>query len=253
MVVRFVPGSGSGKKSSGSARGTSGTISEYLDIRISGTTVKKIDGPEFKNRLGNLNDYFQEQLETVTQRLANAGANAGRKALREATTPWGNARMAGEYYGVRFRPFGRSAGRERTGYMYDSLSGWVEPTGSRLYNRWQGYFGWSPEVLRGHGYIELQAQGFYSTGSFDPVATERSGIAKFKAGKEKFVEGAYPLTPAFKLVNSIQESFYSGAWNEAVRKWNADGFKGNPGSYLSNRKRKPPKRYFGPERLRDSF
>lgn len=211
-------------------------IKSSIEYAISGTVVQEIDGPEMKGRMGNLKDFFETQLAVVTQNLAQSGANIGKRKLRAAETPWGRARMSGDYGGVRFKPYGRSAGREDTGNMYDSLEAWLLPSNTRTSsNRFNGYFGWRPETIRKDPYILLQAQGFRSNGSFDPVATAASGIAKFKKGPEKFVQGAFPLSDAYKSIRNRAQSAYSAAWNEAVKQWNANGFKGNPGSYLDRR------------------
>lgn len=205
-------------------------------VEVSGpTSARTID-----NRLKNFRKYFQAALGETTRRLSTAGVNAARKRLREAETPWGQARMRGEYFGVSFRSYGRSAGREDTGNMLDSLSTWVDEASMALgvsRNRYQGYFGWAPEDV--DGYFLFQEYGFYSSGSFDAVATAASGVAKFKKGVEKFIPGANSLLAGERTVAKIARSFYSGAWNEAVKQWRRDGFTSDPGSFIDNYPRGP--------------
>ena len=196
----------------------------------------KVLGPSMQVRLGRFERFFQDALGVVTANLAAAGRNAARKRLRAAETPWGQARMSGEYFGVRFRPYGRSAGREDSGTMIDSLQSWVDiEPGARgvSRNKHEGYFGWPREDLQ--PYFILQEEGFYSTGSFDPAATAASGTAKFKSGPRKFISGARSRLAGEQAVAKIDQSFYQGAWNEAVKQWREHGFKKDVGNYLDQR------------------
>jgi hypothetical protein len=194
-------------------------------------SLKKLTAP-----FENFETYFLQQLRNVTENLVKSGVPIAQKALREAKTQWGRSRMAGNHFGVSFAPYGRSEGREETGFMYDSLS-WnvANEAGDRDGQSIRGSFGWSPDVLRQAPYITFQVQGFYSTGSFDPVATKAAGQARFKSGRQKFVEGAFPLTPARKNIERRVQAAYSAAWNEAKKQWKSDGFAGSPGSYLEAR------------------
>jgi hypothetical protein len=174
--------------------------------------------------------YLQAQLAAATQSLVRGGVTSARKKLRNSTTDWGEARMSGSYFGVSFARYGRSAGREETGFMYDSLSSSIKiaPYGKTQY---MGTFGWDDEALRQAPYIVYQEQGFYSTGAFDPVATAASGTAKFKAGREKYIEGAGSIPFARDQVIRRAPSVYSRALNLAIKKFKADGFKGDPKKY----------------------
>lgn len=139
--------------------------------------------------------------------------------------------MAGKYFGVSFARYGRTAGREETGFMYDSLSWSVNlaPSGKTM---WRGRFGWDDAALRRAPYIPYQEQGFYATGRFDPIATAASGVAKFRdSGKEKWIEGAGSIPYARRSIERRAAAAYSAARNEAIKLFNAAGFKGNPGSY----------------------
>lgn len=202
----------------------------------------QIPAPFLRQKVKSFEAYFQNELYNVTENLAKSGVTVARRALRDAKTEWGKSRMAGNHFGVRFAPYGRSEGREDTGFMYDSLSYDVEITGAR--NNWRGIFGWPVSAIEKtrkggqRSYIELQENGFYGTGKFDPVATAASGKAKFKEGAPKWIPGAKSLPQASESIRKRAQSAYSAAWNEAVRKWYSDGFKTNPGSYKEARQRR---------------
>ena len=174
--------------------------------------------------------YLQAQIQAATQSLVRGGVTSTRKKLRSSTTDWGKSRMAGSHYGVSFQPFGRSSGREETGFMYDSLSSSVEiaKSGKTMF---MGTFGWDDSALRKAPYIPYQEQGFYSTGSFDPVRTKASGIAKFKEGPTKWIEGARSIPYGTDQIIRRAPSLYSRAINIAIKKFKADGFKGDPKKY----------------------
>lgn len=216
---------------------------QIFEFTVGGRSSKQeIRGPSMKDRLDNFAVYFQSQLDVVLSRLSVAGRNASRKALRESTTPWGFARIEGNYGGVRFKPYGRSAGREDTGFMMESLSGGLEtvrldqmPGKETFVGDKQAFFGWSRETISSNPYIAMQENGFYSNGSFDPEKTASDGVARFKAGAKKYIEGADSLSFGLDKVKQIEQSFFAGAWNEAVKQWNADGFTGSQGSYVDRR------------------
>jgi hypothetical protein len=206
-----------------------------MDIFAWGNAVSDISGPEIKVRFEGLRDYFEQQLVAVTQNLAQSGANIGKKTLEQAETPWGRARMAGDYGGVRFKPYGRSAGRNDTGFMMDSLSAWPGKINKGGRVSVTGYFGWPPEILNSNPYILLQASGFNSKTVFDPQRTAASGIASFKSGSGRYVRGSFPLRDAGPSIRNRAQSAYSAAWNEAKKLWKADGFKGGAPSYVDAR------------------
>lgn len=209
------------------ARETAGTT----NLGIPAITVSQdIQFRDIINQIEGFNVFLQTQIKNVTQNLARAGVTFARKKLRNSTTDWGEARMAGKYFGVSFARYGRTAGREETGFMYDSLSASIRlaPSGKTM---WRGTFGWDDEALRKAPYIPFQEQGFYSTGAFDPIATAASGVAKFQSGREKWVEGARSITYARKAVEKLAPSAYSAALNEAIKQFKAGGFKGDPKKY----------------------
>lgn len=174
--------------------------------------------------------FLQAQIKNVTENLVKSGVTKAREKLRSSVTGWGQGRMAGNYFGVSFARFGRTAGREETGFMYDSLSWSVNlaPSGKTM---WRGTFGWDDAALNKAPYIPYQEQGFYSTGVFDPAATAASGIAKFTSGREKWIEGAGSIPFARRSIERRAAAAYSAARNEAIKLFNAGGFKGNPGKY----------------------
>jgi hypothetical protein len=196
---------------------------------------KQIPGPLYKNKIKAFEKYFQEQLLNVTENLAKSGVTVAQEGLREAKTEWGKSRMIGNHYGVRFAPFGRSEGRERTGFMYDSLSWDVQLKNGK--NNWRGLFGWPQSAITQAPYIIGQENGFYSAGKFDPVATAKSGIAKFREGKEKWIPGAKSLPKAAESIRKRAQAAYSAAWNQARKNWFSDNMKANPGTYLEARTR----------------
>jgi hypothetical protein len=202
----------------------SGAVETSIGLKGAGNALSK----DFKRRFKNFEEYLDNQLIAVTNSLARSGITETRKQLRAAKTEWGQARMAGIRFGVKFAPEGRSEGREKSGFMYDSVSSRVDVGKDRGGLFIEGFFGWPGSVTRSNAYIVLQEFGFYSTGSFDPVATARSGRARFKEGRLKFIQGAASLPKARREVGKRAASAYSAAWNEAVRRYNADGFAGNP-------------------------
>jgi hypothetical protein len=185
---------------------------------------------DLAQQVEGFNVFLQAQIRNVTQSLASAGVTFARKKLRNSVTDWGESRMAGNHYGVSFRPYGRSSGREETGFMYDSLSGTVDLAKSGK-TMWKATVGWDDAAISKAPYIGYQETGFFSTGAFDPVRTKASGIAKFKTGPQKYIEGAGSTRYALEQVQKLAPSAYSAALNEAIKVFNASGFKGDPKKY----------------------
>ena len=193
-----------------------------------------------KSQVEGFEPYFQNQIKAVVKNLATSGVTETRKALRNAKTEWGKSRMSGNHYGVRFAPYGRSEGRENTGYMYDSLDSRIIPSG----DTWKGIWGWSRHAEQRAPYILGQEIGFWSTGSFDPVATAATGKAQFKDGRRRWIEGAGSLFKSRDAVSRRTQAAFSAAWKQARIDFYQAGGKGDPGSYLQKR---------GEERLRRAF
>jgi hypothetical protein len=199
--------------------------------------------PNFKSQLEGFDYFFQIQVKAVVANLAVSGVTEARKVIRNAKTEWGKSRMAGNHYGVRFAPYGRSEGREDTGFMYDSLIARVIPGGK---DSWKGTWGWSANTLHRAPYIRYQDQGFMSAGRFDPVATAATGKAQFSGGSgaqpwrggasgSKWIEGAGSMYKSRDEVAKRTQSAFSAAWNEATIEFRKAGKKGDPGSYLKAR------------------
>lgn len=215
----------------------------FLDVSFFETTSV----PNVIIKFQEFEQYFAREIRNVVQTLAKSGVTVARRTLREAKTEWGKSRMAGNHFGVRFAPYGRSEGREDTGLMYDSLSVF-EPQeigtfggGGGGYDSFRGAWGWSSSAVAKAPYIEAQEFGFFSNSKFDPVATAASGRASFKEGDGygdlKWVPGAQSLRAAEKSVSRRTQAAFSAAWNQAVKNWNSDNLKGNPGTYKEARVR----------------
>lgn len=197
---------------------------------------------EINKKFENFAAYFHALAAGATKNLSSAGVTETAKALRDAKTEWGRSRIAGNHYGVRFRPEGRGEGRDKSGTMIESLSANIKGGPGQA----NGRFGWTSEAIAKNGYIAFQELGFYTDSRFDPGATAASGVAKFSYGNPpKWVSGAYSLPKAKKAVDKLANSFYSGAWNEAVRQWNKDGFTGNIGTYMNQAVKKSKFVYSG--------
>lgn len=185
---------------------------------------------EIDKKFENFAKYFHALAAGATKNLSSAGVTETAKALRNAKTEWGKSRIAGNHYGVRFRPEGRGEGRDKSGTMIESLSANIKAGPGEA----NGSFGWTSQAIAKNGYIAFQELGFFTDSRFDPGATAASGVAKFSYGNPpKFVQGAASLPKARQAVDKLVNSFYSGAWNEAVRQWNKDGFTGDVGKYMN--------------------
>jgi hypothetical protein len=185
---------------------------------------------DITQRIVGFGAYLQTQIASATQSLVRGGVTEARKKIRSSTTPWGNARMQGSYGGVQFKSFGRTSGREETGFMYDSISSSIKA--NKYGNKGiMGTMGWTTDALDRAPYIPFQEQGFYSTGTFDKQATQASGIAKFKSGPTKYIEGARSIPFARDRMIRRAPSLYSRALNLAIKKFKSDGFRGDPKRY----------------------
>lgn len=167
-----------------------------------------------RQMVGDLAVYFSESVEYGLNQLGKAGVNSQRRAIRDATTSWGQKRMRGEAKGISFAPYGRSAGREETGMMYDEVG--YEWKNSPAYQSIS--VGWS----LAEDYFWWQEYGFQSKTRFRGAT--KGGAPIFGISKKTyFVEGAQSLAAASKTINRLIPSFMSGAWNEAVRKLSSRG------------------------------
>ena len=83
--------------------------------------VFQLDRPGFYSEIEAFTDYFLVELRKAQINLARAGVGVAKRALIGAVTPWGQARMRGEYFGVPFRAYGKGPGRYDTGNMFNAL------------------------------------------------------------------------------------------------------------------------------------
>lgn len=195
-------------------------------------------------------DYFYALLIAVSENLAKGGVTTARRALLAAETPWGQARMSGEYYGTSFPAYGKGPGRYDTGNMYEALSWYGEGSNQapQSFNPTAGFFfsfGYdktkdrSPRTRErpqgGGKYFERQERGFLNTSSFSPADTQANGRASFRSvyfarapqqtsagvnvelggGRPKRTRGAFALPAAAQSIEQRFDAAMSAAWNQA--------------------------------------
>lgn len=167
-----------------------------------------------RNPFGDLADYFTESIEYGLNQMGRAAENSMKKTIRESETQWGKKRMTGQSGKWSFRPYGRSTGREETGWMYDSVD--YEVINNQNENVISfGWINWQEE------YFALQEFGFQGIQIMGGVTGD---MPRFKrTSKTYFVEGMGSLAKALRVVQRMAPSFSQGAWNEAVRKLNSRG------------------------------
>jgi len=199
--------------------------------------------------------YFYALLIAVSENLAKGGVTTARRALLAAETPWGQARMSGEYYGTSFPSYGKGPGRYDTGNMYEALSWYGEggsdiPSGSNTFRPTAGFFfsfGYDKTMDRsprtrerpsgGGKYFERQERGFLNTSSFSPADTQANGRASFRSvyfarssetssaginiqkvqGRAKRTRGAFALPTAAQGIEQRFDAAMSAAWNQAKK------------------------------------
>lgn len=217
-----------------------------------------VDRPNVAFEIEAFRDYFLEQVANVTVRLTASGVTAARAALVGAETPWGQARMRGSYFGTSFSAYGKGPGRYDTGNMFNALK--VLETDAS-YGQFRLAFGYDMSMNRspatggeradtGGAYFQIQERGFRSSTAFSPFRTEATGRASFdRARRPKKVKGAFALPAGAESIRKRIDSAFSAAWNEAVRRFEADGFSASGvGTYIDAReayKKNPPPRYSG--------
>ena len=212
----------------------------------------QVDRPHFSTEVEGFEKYFRAQVAAVSLALAASGVMVAKRTLLGAETPWGQARMRGEYFGVRFRPYGKGPGRFDTGNMYNALkildTNAGTFTGSKAKNQLNVDFGYDKAMDRGkYGgpYFEDQERGFVNPWSFLREETRRNGIATFGRPGGKRVAGAKALPAAAESIRKRIDSAFSSAWNEARKIFEANGFAaGNVGTYIDAReayRSNPPK------------
>jgi hypothetical protein len=214
----------------------------------------QVDRPQFSTEVEDFVTYFRTQVAVVSVALAASGVGVAKRTLLGAETPWGQARMRGEYFGTRFRPYGKGPGRFDTGNMYNALK--ILDTNAAVYagSKKKGLnvdFGYDKSMDRslrwGGPYFEAQERGFLNPWSFKADETSASGIATFgPARSPRRVAGAQALPAAAESIAKRIDSAFSNAWEEAKKRFESDGFaSGNVGRYIDARdafRANPPKR-----------
>lgn len=212
--------------------------------------VYQIDRPGFSSEIGGFIDYFLVELRVAQINLARAGVGVAKRKLIGAVTPWGQARMRGEYFGVPFRPYGKGPGRYETGNMFNALkllnsraSRFVGSKKSDSYVEW-GYDTRMDRGRKGGPYFLDQEIGFLNPMAFDPDRTRATGKAKFmKAKSPRRVKGARALEAGMERIGDRAEVYYSKAWEIAKKKFESKGFSAsNVGTFVNARDayKKPP-------------
>jgi hypothetical protein len=192
----------------------------------------QIDRPHFSTEIDNFKEYFEAAVTAVGVSLAASGVSVAKRTLLAAETPWGQGRMRGEYFGVRFRPYGKGPGRFDTGNMYNALKVLDGPTSFRFpksRHQIQVEFGYDKSMDRspkwGGPYFEAQERGFLNPFSFRPDETRASGIATFgRSRSPRRVGGARAMEAASASIRNRIDSALSAAWNEARLAFESDGF-----------------------------
>lgn len=193
--------------------------------------VYQIDRPGFSAEIGGFIDYFLVELRVAQINLARVGVGVAKRALIGAVTPWGQARIRGEYFGVPFRPYGKGPGRYETGNMFNALkllnsraSSFVGSKRSDSYVEW-GYDTRMDRGRKGGPYFEDQERGFLNPMAFDPDRTRRAGEAKFMRAKSpRRVKGARALEAGMERIGDRADEYYSRAWENAKKVFESNGF-----------------------------
>lgn len=212
----------------------------------------EIDRPEFTTELAGFSAFFLSNVANATVNLARVGVGVAKRALIGAETPWGQARMRGEYFGVSFRPYGKGPGRFASGNMFNAL---------KILDANAGNFGGSKKsnlrVLWGYDkkmdrskkngspYFEDQERGFLNALAFDPNRTRADGEARFKrAASPRRVKGARALEAGMERIGDRADVYYSRAWEIAKERFESKGFStSGVGTFIDAKKAyKKPKR-----------
>ena len=216
--------------------------------------VYQVDKPGFVSEVEAFSEYFLAASAAASLNLARVGVGVAKRALIGAETPWGQARMRGEYFGVPFRPYGKGPGRYDTGNMFSALKLLGTNAGAFAGSKKRNFFvefGYDKSMDRGKSggpYFLDQEVGFLNPYSFDPDRTRRDGVARFQqAKKPRRVRGARALEAGMERIGDRADAYYSEAWNSAKKKFDSGGFSsGSVGTFIDakdaygrNRPKKP--------------
>ena len=191
----------------------------------------QIDRPGFSSEIEGFIDYFLVELRVAQINLARAGVGVAKRALIGAETPWGQARIRGEYFGVPFKAYGKGPGRYDSGNMFNALkildssaSRFVGSKKSDSFVEW-GYDKRMDRGKSGGPYFEDQETGFLNPMSFDPDATRAAGEARFgKSRSPRRVKGARALEAGMERIGDRADESYSRAWENAKKAFESNGF-----------------------------
>ena len=193
--------------------------------------VYQIDRPGFSSEIEGFIDYFLVELRVAQINLARAGVGVAKRKLIGAETPWGQARIRGEYFGVPFKAYGKGPGRYETGNMFRALklldsraSSFVGSKKSDSYVEW-GYDTRMDRGRKGGPYFQDQEIGFLNPMAFDPDRTRSAGEAKFmKAKAPRKVKGAGALLAGMNRIGDRADEYYERAWENAKKAFESNGF-----------------------------
>ena len=207
--------------------------------------VYQVDRPEFVTEVEAFSDYFIAASAAASVNLARVGVGVAKRALIGAETPWGQARMRGDYFGVPFRAYGKGPGRYDTGNMFSALKTLGTNARAFLGSKNGGNlfveFGYDKSMDRGKNggpYFLDQEVGFLNPFSFDPDRTRRDGVARFQqAKKPRRVKGARALEAGMERMGERADAYYSEAWRIAKKKFESGGFSsGKVGTFIDAKK-----------------
>ena len=218
--------------------------------------VYQIDRPGFSNEVQGFSDYFLLELARASVNLARVGVGVAKRALIAAETPWGQARMRGEYFGVTFRPYGKGPGRYDTGNMFNALKLIDTNAGAFVGAKKRNFFvefGYDQKMDRGKGggpYFLDQETGFLNPFSFDPDQTRADAVARFgPARRPRRVKGARALEAGMERIGQRADEYYSAAWERAKERFESDGFAASRvGTFVDAKNAFRPPRKFTPGR-----
>ena len=220
--------------------------------------VFQIDRPGFSTEIEAFIGYFLIQLRVAQINLARAGVGVAKRALIGAVTPWGQARIRGEYYGVPFRPYGKGPGRYDTGNMFSALRLLNSRASQIVYAGYPGKgttksdswveWGYKTSMDRspkwGGPYFLDQERGFLNPWTFDGQRTSATGEARFKrATSPRWVKGARALEAGMERIGDRADAYYKKAWDNAKKVFESNGFSASGvGTFVDakNAYNKPP-------------
>jgi hypothetical protein len=184
----------------------------------------------FSSGMSKFDEIFQRNFSEAIARQAAGAVTSVRNALDKAVTPWGEARMRGEAAGIKFQPYGNSAGRNDTGNMMESVAAEVFSDGNgEIVMR----FGW---IFNQEDYFLDQEYGFESRYTLNKKATIKSGDAQFRKGQElRPREGANSLESGLIALRKRGAAFLSAVWNDTNREYQSAGGFG-VGTFMQARK-----------------